>query len=202
MSGTHRGLNRLLLGLFGLLLTGAGVLIGAAGLFPGIAARWEAAGTSLREDAATALSSAPIAGTSTSWWTVGALALAVIVMVLLLAWISSQGGGRTNRAGRRQDPAKNGTTYVETPLVAAAIRDAVSGDDRIISASVSTWKVKRSDGLKLTLQARKGVSPKDLAVRGEELLSGLDNLLGDQGPVLIRITAGLRSSLSGTDRVR
>lgn len=202
MSGTPRTLNRLLLGLFGLLLAGAGVLVGAAGLYPGIAAGWNTAGTSLREDASAVLASAPIPGTSTSWWTIAALALALIIIVLLVAWIASQGGGRTNRVGRREDPAKNGTTTVETPLVAAAVRDAVSGDDRIISATVSTWKVKRSDGLKLTLQGRKGVSPKELAARGEELITGLDHLLGDQGPVLIRITTGLRSSLSGTDRVR
>lgn len=202
MNGTHRGLNRLLLGLFGLLLAAAGVLIGAAGIYPGIAAGWNATGTSLREDASAVLASAPIPGTATSWWTTGALALAVIMMILLGAWIASQGRGRSNRVGLRRDPQQNGTTTVETPLVAAAIRAAVSGDDRIIAASVTAWKVKRSDGLKLTLQARKGVSPKDLAASGEELITGLDNLLGDQGPVLIRIASGLRSGLSGTDRVR
>lgn len=201
MSGTNRGLNRLLLGLLGLLLLAAGVLTGAAGLNPDIAAGWTATGTSLRDDLANVMAGAPVPGTAISWWTIGALALAVILMILLGTWIASQGGGRTNRAGHREDPHGNGTTTVETPLVAAAVREAVRGDDRIISATVTTWKVKRADGLKLALQARKGVSPKDLAASAEELVAGLDHLLGDQGPVLIRITTGLRSSLAGTDRV-
>ncbi|MDJ0354305.1 hypothetical protein [Pseudarthrobacter sp. PH31-O2] len=202
MNATHRGLNRLLLGLLGLVLVGVGALIGAAGLNTSIAEGWNTTGATLLADLSHALASAPIPGSSISWWTIAVLALALVVMALLLGWIASQGGGRTNRAGRREDPEHPGTTTVETSLASAAVRKATVGDDRIIAATVSTWKAKRADGLKLTLQARKGVSPRDLADTGEELISGLDNLLGDRGPVLIRITTGLRSTLSSTDRVR
>lgn len=201
MNGTNRGLNRLLLGLIGLLLLATGALTGGAGLNPGIAASWNATGKSLRGDLTRALSGAPISGADTSWWTIAALILAVVAILLLGAWIASQGGGRTNRAAHRDDPGQNGTTTVETPLVSAAVRDAINGDDRVLAATVTAWKVKGTDGLKLSLQARKGVSPEDLAALGEELVAGLDRLLGDQGPVLIRITTGMRSSLSGTGRV-
>ncbi|MEC5179587.1 hypothetical protein [Arthrobacter sp. CG_A4] len=202
MSGTHRGLNRLLLGLLGLFLVAAGALTAAAGLNPDIAAGWTATGANLLADITTGLAGAPIPGTSISWWTIATLVLALVLMVLLVGWIVSQGGGRSNRASHREDPEQTGTTTVGTSLVSAAVRDATRGDDRIIAATVTTWKVKRTDGIKLALQARKGVSPRDLAEAGEELIAGLDNLLGDQGPVLIRITTGLRSSLSGTERVR
>lgn len=202
MSGTNRALNRVLLGLIGFLLLTAGLLTGAAGMYPAVAAEWTATGTALRDNLTAALAGAPLPGGSASWWTIAVLAAALTAMILLGAWIASQGGGRINRAGRRKDPAGTGTTTVETSLVEAAVRDAVHRDGRIVTASVTTWNVKRSDGLKIVFQARKGVSPKDLADAGEELITGLDRVLGDQGPVLIRVTTGLKSRLTGTDRVR
>jgi len=202
MSATNRTLNRLLLGLFGVLLLAAGALTAASGAYPGVASGWTATGETLRKNLSAALAGARISGTDTSWWTIAALALAVVLMILLVAWIASQGGGRTNRAGQRNDPQQPGTTTVEVPLVSALVRDAVGADDRILSAAVTGWKIKGTDGLKIALQARKGVSPKDLTTAGEDLVRGLDNLLGVQGPVLIRISSGLRSTLSGTERVR
>lgn len=193
MNGTHRGLNRLLLGLLGLLLFTAGTLTAAAGLDPDIARAWTRTGADTWAWVLQQLRSAPVGDTGISWWTVAILGVLVLAILLLLGWIFSQGGGRSDQIGVHSSSAGNGITTVDTSLAARAIREAMAGDGQVLSTGVSSWKIKGTHGLKMEIQARKGASPRQIATTAEDTITGLDTLLGEQIPMLVHIRAGTRT---------
>jgi hypothetical protein len=200
MSNTHRGLNRFLLILLGLVLLGAGALAAAAGVLPEISRRWTDAGTRTSAQVEEQLRAAAIPGAGMSWWTIAALGLIVLAMVLLVCWILSQGGGRTRGAGSKDDGG-NGTTTVDTALLAQAVKDASAGHGGILAVDVSSWTVRGTPALKLSIQARKGASPAQLAATARELVAGIDRLMGEQIPVLVRIGANTRTRFARAQRV-
>ena len=120
---------------------------------------------------------------------------------LCVAWLASQGGGRTPRLARDND-GDSGTTVVDTGLVAAAVSEALAGNRLVLGSTVSAWESRHGTGLRLRLQARKGASPRELADTAEELIRGIDGWLGHPVPVLVRITGGARSRLAGVERTR
>ncbi|ALE93743.1 hypothetical protein AOC05_17735 [Arthrobacter alpinus] len=199
MNGTRRGLNRALLALVGLLLIAAGPLAVLAGSSQEFAQAWTRTGTDFWARVQEQLAAAKIPGQETSWWTVAVMGVLVVSAILLVCWIVSQGGGRTNQLAR--DDGDAGTTTVETAVASQAIKAALAGNKQVLSASVQSWQVKGGSGLKISLQARKGASPRELAEVLDELVNGLDALLGKEIPVLIRIKAGTRSRFARTERV-
>ncbi len=201
MSQTNRALNRILLALAGLVLLIAGAATAAAGILPDIAALWSAAGPSLVDQAGGLLAAAPLPGPARSWWAVAGVAVPVLAAGLSIAWLASQGGGRTARVGRETE-AGLGTTVVETGLVAAAVKQALDGDPLILGTTVSAWETKGKTGLRLQLQARQGASPREIADTADQLVRGIDALLGHPLPVLVRITSGTRSKVAGRGRAR
>jgi len=199
MTTTNRALNRAVLGVLGLALIIAGALTAAAGLSAGVASDWTRIGTQAWAWAQQQLGAARIPNTSTSWWTVAVLGALLAAAALLVGWILSQGGGRTNQVGRHEEP--DGTTTVESGLAAQAIKDALSGNEQVLFTAVQTWRIRGADGLKISVQARKGASPRDITLTIAELVAGLDALFGEQVPVLIRIKAGARTRFARTERV-
>ncbi|MET3922465.1 hypothetical protein [Arthrobacter sp. UYEF20] len=207
MRGTLRGLNRVLLGLLGLVLIAAGTLTAAAGHSPQAAAVWTARASNARVWIRSRLAAAPAGNLGVSWWTLAALAVLVIAIILVLGWVLSQGGGRTSHIGVPEAADHGagpvtGTTTVDTSLAAAAIRDALGHDDRIRSVGVTSWNIKGTGGLKIAIQAAKGSSPRDITDTAEEAIQGLEQVLGRSIPVLIRISTGLRNRFAGTQRVQ
>lgn len=200
MRGTHRGLNRFVLILLGLALLGAGALTAAAGAFPDVARIWADTGTRTTDLVREQLPTAAVPGSDVSWWTIAAIGSIVLAIILLVGWIFSQGGGRTVHAGSRNDGG-SGTTTVDAGLLAQAVKDATAGNDEILAVFVSSWTVKGSPALKLSIQARKGASPATVTATAKELVAGIDRLLGEQMPVLIRIGAGTRTRFTRTQRV-
>lgn len=216
MSSTHRGLNRILLGVLGLILMAIGVLTAAAALVPAAGAMWTSTTTAAWNSVLKTFRNAPVGTLDFSWWTLAVLAVLIIGIVLAFCWIFSQGGGRSARigtaeaggtasAGSQDTPGSttvHGTTTVESSVAGHGIRAALKTDDRILSTSVSAWNVRGTDALRLGIQTRKGSSPKEIADLAEEAVHGLDELLGVAVPVLIRIHSGLRSRFAGAGRVR
>lgn len=201
MSNTNRALNRILLALAGLVLLAAGAVTAAAGLVPDIAAAWTATGTFLADQARAALGSAPLPGRPGSWWSVAAVAVFLIAAALSVAWLASQGGGRTPRLAR-DDDGDRGATTIDAGLIGTAVGEALDGNRLVVGSNVSAWENRRGTGLRLRLEARKGASPRELADTAEELVRGIDALIGHPVPVLVRITAGVRSRVAGADRAR
>lgn len=201
MSNTNRALNRILLAVTGLVLLAAGAATTAAGLVPGVAGEWAGAGTSLMDHARALPAAAPLPGPARSWWAVAGVAVLVLAAGLCLAWLASQGGGRTPRLARDED-GNHGATVVDAGLVAAAVNEALEGNRLVLGSAVSAWESRRGTALRLRLQARKGASPRELADTAEELVRGIDAWLGHPVPVLVRITSGPRSKLAGPERAR
>lgn len=201
MSQTNRTLNRILLALLGLVLLVAGALTAAAGLVPEVAAAWTATAASGLDRCGELLSTAPLPGAARSWWAVAAVAGLVLAAALSIAWLASQGGGRTPRVLTARD-GDRGSTVVDTGLVAACISESLAGNRQVLRSSVSAWGLHGTTGLRLRLEARQGASPREIADTAEDLVLGLDRLLGHPVPVLVRITSGPRSKAAGGNRVR
>lgn len=201
MSQTNRALNRILLALAGLVLLAAGAATAAAGVMPGVAATWSATGSSLMDHAGHLLAEAPLPSPARSWWAVAGVAALVLAAGMSIAWLTSQGGGRTPRVGREAD-GDRGDTVVETGLIAAAVKQALEGNRLVLGTSVSAWESRGQTGLRLRFQARQGASPREIADTAEELVQGIDALLGHPVPVLVRITGGTRTRVTAPDRAR
>lgn len=219
MNGTHRGLNRALLGVLGLALAAAGAIAILAGTSPAFAQRWTATGTELWASVQGSLAAAKVPGADISWWSVAVLAALVIVAVLLVCWIASQGTGRSNqlaqqdsnsdteRAGAGSDTT--GKTTVDTAVAAQAIKAALADNTQVLATSVQSWTNKAwnntsggsNSGLKISIQTRKGASPVEVMAAVDHLVEGLDQLLGFRPPVLVRIKAGTRTLFARTERV-
>jgi hypothetical protein len=206
MTGPRRALSRILLALLGLVLMAAGAAIAAAGLYPSFAAAWTSRGTAAWNGIQARLAAAPAGSLGISWWTLLALALLVVAVVLLVLWILSRFGRHAKsiatHASAAHADSPGGTTTVDAGLAAQAVRESLAGRPGIYSSAVSAWKSHGTRGLKITIQARKGASPRAVAETAEETVRGLDELLGEQVPVLIRIRSGVRSAAAGIERVR
>ncbi len=200
MRQTNRALNRSLLALLGLALLAAGVLTAAAGLVPEVAAAWTATAAAGLDRSGELLSTAPLPGAARSWWAAAAVTGLLLAAGLSVAWLASQGGGRTPRAATDLD-GDRGSTVVDIEFVAACVSATLAGNRQVLGTSVSAWRVHGTTGLRLRLEARKGASPREIADTAEELVLGLDRLPGHPVPVLVRITSGTRSRLAGVNRV-
>lgn len=213
MRQTNRALNRILLALLGLALLGAGGAVIAAGTMPGAADTWTAVASSVRESARNLVVAAPLPDPVRSWWLVAGIAVLLVGVALNAAWLASQGGGRTPRLAEQLDGTvagngapgtggARGRTVVDVSLVSTALREALSGNRDVLATSVSAWESRRGTALRLRVEARKGSSPRELADTAEELIREIDALLGHPIPVLIRITSGARTQVSGSRRAR
>ncbi|MFE4195591.1 hypothetical protein ACFRJ9_06985 [Paenarthrobacter sp. NPDC056912] len=201
MRRTNRALNRVLLTILGIAFLGAGAAVAAAGTMPGAAATWAATGTSLADRARNLLGTAPLPDPVRSWWAVAGIAALLLAAGLCVAWMASQGGGRTPRLAQEAD-GNRGQTVVDVGLIAAALQEALSGNSEVLATSVSAWESRRGTALRLRIEARKGASPRELTATADKLIQEIDAWLGHPLPVLVRITSGTRTRMSGSRRAR
>lgn len=201
MNNTNRGLNRTFIAVVGLLAlaVGAGLIVIAADA--AARAAYRRTGPRLHRDVTDWLRSMPLFGTDSSWGWIIALAVLVLIIVLLLVFIFRQGGGHDGVL-LREDPSPAGTTIVDAALAEGAIRADLSGTPDILSSHVSTYRVRGTRVLKVSVTCRRGASPRQVAQRVEESLRALDALLGYQAPALIQLGGGFRARMSGTRRTR
>lgn len=202
MNGSNRGRNRIVLAILGLVLMGvggAGVLAGTSSEF---AENWSSTGAVAWTDIQQWLNTARIASVDISWWSVALLGALLMLAGLLVWWIASQGTGRSKHVAHQKSSA--GATTVDTAVAAQAVKAALAGNPQILGTSVQAWKSRGAGGatgLKISVQARKGASPAEVNAAVGRVVEGMDQLLGLQAPVLVRIRAGARSKLARTQRV-
>ncbi|WP_144662055.1 hypothetical protein [Paenarthrobacter nicotinovorans] len=201
MRNTNRALNRILLTILGIVLLGAGAALIAAGTMPGVAEFWTTTGSTARDGLRNLVGTAPLPDPVRSWWLVLEIAVLLVGAILGAAWIASQGGGKTPRFAEDSEGSA-GRTVVDTGLVSAAVREALTGRPDVLAASVSTWESRRGTALRLRLEARKGACPRELGDTAAQLLQELDAWLGHPAPALVRITSGPRTRVSGSRRAR
>ena len=201
-----RALNRILLFLFGLLFLASGtLLVGAATYRPlrdlvlKYRSRLDSEYTSLAQQA-----TFKVSGQQYSWVQVGLIVVAIIVALLLLSWIFSQGGGKIrslalNAAGK--DSEKKGEITAELGLLQGIIEDEISDSRWISSLKVASWDVKKQPGLLLSAAVFKGANPREVKAELDQAIARLDQVLGINMPILVRLTTNWRSNLGSADRV-
>ena len=201
-----RALNRILLFLFGLLFLASGtLLVGAATYRPlrdlvlKYRSRLDSEYTSLAQQA-----TFKVSGQQYSWVQVGLIVVAIIVALLLLSWIFSQGGGKIrslalNAAGK--DSEKKGEITADLGLLQGIIEDEISDSRWISSLKVASWDVKKQPGLLLSAAVYKGANPREVKAELDQAIARLDQVLGINMPILVRLTTNWRSDLGSADRV-
>lgn len=207
MNSTNRALNRLLLGVVGLVLLVVGGAAAAAALVPNWTAVWQDSSATASEAVRSFAASTQLDALGRSWLLPAAVLLAAVVIALLLWFVLRQGRGRTGTAyhvagvrSTRRTAATGGLT-VSTQLARTVLAAALESNDDIVSVRVSSYRVRRTPVLKVTLGARPGASVARIATALSAAVSRLDRVLGTELPVLAQITNTLPARLSSTSRV-
>ncbi|RII43254.1 hypothetical protein DWB68_02805 [Galactobacter valiniphilus] len=205
MNRTPRTLNRVLLGLLGLLCVAAGAhlvlvcLVPAyAGWVKGVLAEVDASRLTLMNDTRSP-------GRDASWLWLGLAVLAAVVLVLLVVWALVQGRGRVTLFSREAVREGDGRGVVE---IAAAVpeqllRQALTQRPDVLRVSISAWdQPGEAAGLRIKLQPRAGADPLRLVEDVDALVETLDERLGLRGPVVLELVSGARARLASAERVR
>lgn len=203
MNRTPRALNRILLGLLGLVLIalGGGLLWIS---FDGAAARrWQAFAPDALDSLYEFGARTGMPGQSQSWfWALLSLAT-VVAIVLLILWAAAQGRGRTGTlVSDYDDDGAPGRVAISSAVAEQALRSALQEDPEVAAAAVSTYDVRGGSALRIRITARPGAAPHLVAADATRLVEALDVALGRETPVLISIDGGRRLRFNREDRVR
>ena len=203
MNRTPRVLNRVLLGLLGLILMGLG-----GGLlwisFDGAAARrWQSFAPGALDSVRDFGEKTALPGQSQSWiWALLVLAM-IVGIVLLILWAAAQGRGRTGTlVSEYDDDGAPGRVAISGAVAEQALRSALQEDPDVAAAAVSTYDIRGSSALRIRINPRQGAAPHLIAADATRLVEALDAALGRRTVVLISIDAGRKLRFSREDRVR
>lgn len=203
MNRTPRSLNRVLLGLAGLLLLALGAGLVLLSVDSAAARWWQETGPNVMAEGGRVLGSTAIPGQTQSWlWP--ALALAMIVCaVLLVLWIAAQGRGRVDTLiAEYDDEGASGRIAISGAVPEQALREALLKDPDVTSVGVSTWALRNGNGLRVRIVPRQGAAPHLVAADATNLVDALDAALGRTSTVLISLEAGRRYRIGREERVR
>jgi hypothetical protein len=201
VNSTPRLLNRILLGVLGLVLIAAGAAVVATALIPAAADRWRAGARSAEVWMDAALRSGADGG---GWlWILSALGF-LAGAGLMIAWLAVQGRGRTGDFARGDGQGANeapGTVTVTAAAAEQALKTALSDRRDLVNAAVTTWRFQGTSSLRIRVYPRQGAAPARVAAEVAALVEGLDLVLGHRAPVLISISAGTRARFTRAEPV-
>lgn len=206
MNRTPRVLNRVILGLLGLLLLVLGAHLSLVSLVPAYAQfvrpALDAADGALRSSAA----QADVGGTSWLW--LGVCAVCVVLIVLVIVWALMQGRGRVTTYSRelvREGPER-GVVETMVAVPEALIKQELFGREDLLSVAVSAWETggvrKGTAGLRIKIQPRPGADPARIVADVDAIVGRLEHVLGTSGPVVLQLVTGARAKFARTERVR
>ena len=201
MNSTNRGLNRAVIALVGLVLMAAGTIAVLIGLVPAVRDGWRSGAPGVFGTVTGWLRSTPLSDTGSSWLWVALIAVLVLAIILLLAFVLRQGHGRTGQL-LNDSPTEHGTTVIDARVAEQAMQGALDERSELVSSHVSASTVRGRTVLDIKATARRGVSPKDVTTMVEESLRALDALIGREIPALLQISGGFRARTSKATRVQ
>ncbi|WP_104102651.1 hypothetical protein [Arthrobacter sp. 08Y14] len=203
MNRTPRALNRILLGLIGLILIGIGGGLLWLTLDSGAASSWQRFAPSMLERIQAFGADTALPGQSQSWiWVLLAVAM-LVAIVLLVLWAAAQGRGRTGTlVSEYDDDGAPGRVAISGAVAEQALRSALQEDPDVAAAAVSTYDVRGSSALRIRINPRQGAAPHLIAADATRLVEALDAALGREPAVLISIDAGRKLRFNREDRVR
>ncbi|WP_309615219.1 hypothetical protein [Salinibacterium sp.] len=201
MNSTNRGMNRTFIFIIGLLLMVVGVAVAALSLLPAFRSGWQATAPAIKRGVDDVYAASPMFSTGTSWIGLGVIALLLVLIAALLVFIVKQGRGRTRRL-IRDGHTENGVTIIDAAVAEDALRDALSDRPELISTSVSTYDVRGTPTLNVSVTARRGVSPKQVSQTVEAAVHALDSVLGREIPVVVQIGGAFRARTTASTRLQ
>ncbi|MFW0107650.1 hypothetical protein ACN08Z_00775 [Rothia sp. P7181] len=206
MGNAPRALNRILLTLFGLVFLALGAGLIALKVSEPLAQYWNDAVDQVEQPARDVFAAAATPW-GFSWVTVGVVVLAVIAVFLLVRWIFAQHGNRAHSVASSQHSVKSQGSQGRTELAASFAKDAVKEsfeqNPDVLSTSVTALKLpKKTSGLFVKVEVRQGANPLSLRETVDKTVAGLDALTGQEIPVTVYLTGGIRAMMSkDTQRV-
>ena len=201
MNNTNRALNRILVAFIGLLTLLVGAALVAIAALPAIRAGYRSTAPGIHGAITGWLKTTPLLDTGSSWGWIFALALLLLIVILLLVFIFRQGQGHQDIL-LREDTTQAGTTIIDSAVAEHVIQDDLDGRPEFVASRVSTYQVRGTPVLKISVTCRRGVSPRDVTTMIESTLNAFDALLGRQIPALLQISGGVRARLSRTTRIQ
>lgn len=206
MNGTPRGFNRFLLGLLALIFMAFGAGLALVIAVPSIASWWqEFSGPQVQRVSDLAVRT-HMNSASGSWIWLIAAAVLLLVVILMISWVASQGKGRTNvlydYAGSADQDGVAGRVLLSCAVAEQALKRALLERSDLLSVSVTSYDFRGQTSLRVHVLPRKGVAPQQVAGDVGALVESLDALLGAQVPVLLSIGSGARSKFTKAERVR
>ncbi|GAA4376529.1 hypothetical protein [Paeniglutamicibacter cryotolerans] len=197
MNNTNRALNRALLLITGAVLLSTGILLVGVAFVPRWSDAWSAAAHWVKDTAASAVSSTTPPQLEASWLYIALPAAALIVSILLLAFIVAQGRGRTSTLLTSKEtaaglPRESGAVEVASAVAESAIGQRLENPKILASYSVSSHRFASGPALKIIAvpapSSTLSLSAAQLHI--EETIRAWDLLIGRELPVLIHFKAG------------
>lgn len=201
MNNTHRGLNRALLLVIGLVLLGVGALVSAIAFWPYAGEVWTDAVDTAREWAGQAATVTRIGETSASWFAIGLIAIALLgaaLLVLIAVRLIPRRTGAVLRADARK--TELGRITVTERFVADALGNALREREDVLACAISANDVKGAPVLHLGVTPRPGTDPRPILADVDRLLTNLASLTGARTRTYVSLHAGLRARLSSEKR--
>jgi len=200
MTTSNRFLNRLFLGVVGLILLAVGVFLLIVAL-PGGGALRDDLGTSSRWFQSTLDDTqwSPWQGAAPASWIPWALAVLCLVVVIVgLVAVFAHGGGRIDRIVEADAPG--GKIVVNTRFAEDAIENALSSRHDVASVSVSAYRLRREPALKVRMRLAASASPGPAIAAASRVVSSLDVALGATAPlpVLVEVVGAAPGRRSGS----
>lgn len=199
MNNTNRALNRTLLIVTGLIALLVGATLVAVGMVPAVRASYESMAPAIHRGVMGWMETLPLFDTGSSWAWVFVLLLLVLIVFLLLILIFRQGQGQEQTLVQ-ENPTQAGTTIIDSAVAEQMIKDALDDQPEFISTSVSTYLVRGTPVLKVSVTCHRGVSPRQVTNMIENRLTSFDAFFGRKVPALIEISGGFRVRISRTTR--
>lgn len=205
MNNTNRALNRIGIFLFGLVVLVLGAAAALAAAIPGWFDGWKSVAATVGDSSADVVERTTLGGLGQSWLLIAIPAACVVLIVLLVVSVFRQGHGRTQALVDdrpvRQTDAADGAVIVDGKVAEESLQHALDTHPGIVSSDVSTFDVKRTPVLRITVNVRRGISPSAIRTFVDDTVAAWDSVLGREVPVLVQINAGIATRLAKTTRV-
>ena len=199
MNSSNRMLNRILLGLVGLIALAVSAAATTLLLVPGFAQQWTVAARGAL-GTADGLFGRPLwPGTTVSATAVACLAAALVFVVLLAVFVLRQGHGGTPTVIVLH--GDDGTTEIDAAVPAALLEGFLSAVRGVAGVSVSAYRVRRRPVLKVTVRCRRGASARTIADALDDAVVRMQEALGAPLPVFAQLVGGFRARLRSAVRV-
>ena len=203
MNGTHRTLNRILIGVLGFKLLAIGILLILLASVPAVAAWWQGWSAGVWNIWRDLFERTRFPGRAESWLWIVAVLVLLLVIGAMVAWVAQQGKGRANFLVTEEDPGEvPGNVRIGSGVAEQALRAALADRPDLAGVSVATYEFRGEPALRIRIQPRHGVAPHRLAAEVSALVEALDVVLGKRTLVLIHIASGARSRFGRAERVR